>query len=37
MTLNICIRGYAGTASAVERAVESPDYGFNDGITNKIY
>lgn len=29
----IYIRGYAGTSSAVERAVESPYYGFNDGST----
>ena len=33
MTPIIYIRGYAGTASAVERAVESPYYGFNDGST----
>jgi hypothetical protein len=29
----IYIRGYAGTDSAVESAVESPYYGFNDGST----
>jgi pimeloyl-ACP methyl ester carboxylesterase len=33
MTPIIYIRGYAGSASAVERAVESTYYGFNDGST----
>lgn len=33
MTPIIYIRGYAGTSSAVERAVESTYYGFNDGST----
>jgi pimeloyl-ACP methyl ester carboxylesterase len=31
MTPIIYIRGYAGTSSAVESAVDSPYYGFNDG------